>query len=118
MRAASSKNVIKALTKAERETVVVEFPGCGVVLLDSTVKTGTSRTRRSAHYYAEIAAGYYGSTEWVRFSLPADRWNTRPGGAAREWTRSSNGAPKTTGLDQIDRRATGRLDKWALSIHG
>lgn len=77
MRAASPKLVVERLARTERETVIVELPGCGVVLFDSTVKTDISRMRRMSHYYTEVSAGYYGSTEWVRFSLPADRWNSR-----------------------------------------
>ncbi len=121
MRAASSKKIVKGLTRAERETVAVELPDCGVVLLDSTVKTDVSRMRRMSHYYTEVSAGYHGTSEWVRFSLPADRWNSR----TQKFRARRQQAPETreaasARLRSLNTRRseTGQRSGVSVGVHG
>ena len=66
--------MIDSLTAAERETVVTTSDGDSVVSIWTAQKRYISLLRKNPQV-TEVETGFYGTTEFSVFTVPADRWS-------------------------------------------
>lgn len=69
-----------SLNGSERETTVVATDDSDVVVIWSAQRKHITRMRKHGAF-TEIRNGFYGTTEWAEFTVPADRWS--PAGVKR-----------------------------------
>jgi hypothetical protein len=73
---------ITNLTAPERETTVTVCDDSDHVLIWTAIRKHITRLRKSPAF-TEVRTGYYGSTEWAEFTIPADQWNPATGAKRR-----------------------------------
>lgn len=66
--------MIDSLTAAERETVVTTSDGDSVVSIWTAQKRYISLLRKNPQV-TEVETGFYGTSEFSVFTVPADRWS-------------------------------------------
>lgn len=71
----------ESLTAHERETTVVATDGDEVVMIWSAQRRHITKMRKNSQF-TEVRSGFYGTTEWAEFTIPADRWS--PVGVKRQ----------------------------------
>lgn len=75
----------RSLTADERETTVTSTDGDDLVRIWTCQKKHLGKLRRNPRF-TEAVTGFYGTTEWAEFTIPADQWN--PASGAKRQGRS------------------------------
>ena len=91
---ASESTGVTHLTAPERETVVNVSDDAEVVRIWSAQRRHITRLRKNPSF-TEVATGFYGTTEWAEFTIPADSWSP------------ASGAKRKSNLTDEQRRAAG-----------
>lgn len=63
-----------SLSAAERETTVTANDEDGLVRIWSAQRKHITKMRRNPQF-TEVKSGFYGTSEWAEFTVPADRWS-------------------------------------------
>ena len=84
------------LTAPERETTITASDADDNVTIWTAQRTVITRLRKNPAF-VETSAGYYGSSEWAAFTIPADRWS--PAGVKR--TRTMTDSQRREASDRL-----------------
>jgi len=66
--------MVDNLTAAERETVINASEDDNLVRIWTAQKRFISRMRKNPQF-TEVRSGFFGTSEWAEFTVPADRWS-------------------------------------------
>lgn len=65
---------VESLSAQERETTVTTCDDDELVHIWSAQRRQITKMRKDSAF-TEVACGFYGTTEWAEFTIPADRWS-------------------------------------------